>query len=488
MKKLAKLTAASLATVMLATACGDSGETTTTEGSGTTTETTDTASGDNGTLRVFGWNAFGDEDPDGLAERNEGQQAWYKEKLGVDYEFFVPTDDYDKQLASTLASGEKYDLIYFQSGPYGNFVEQGALTDLTPYIEASPILSDPNYLPTEYLDALRQPDGKIYALPTKIDGGLVATVRKDWLDEFGMEVPTTLEDWEAYWAAAKEQKGAMGLSTRVLYDIQPWASGFGLTQGLDLADDGSINVSYASDASIDMWKWFNEMYTKGYFDPNFETNSSGDFRNAMMAGQVASVSYWQHWIGTFEEKVQADETNTQKETFDVVAAPPVMKDGKGSTTFGELPLLGVPANAEHPENAIAFFELWYSEEGTFASIVGLEGYDYNMTADGKVELTELGKKHNLNHQGAEPINPNWVYPEELGGDPRGEDELAAWDMVMEYGHSSYTPSNYDELMSVIEKYGSMAIKGSIPAEEAVANMQKDITALGAQKNQTITFN
>ncbi len=483
MKKLAKLTALSLATVMVATSCGTKEE----AAAGGTDAGTPAAS-ESTSLRVFGWQPYGNDDTEENKMEAEAALKWIKDNVGLDAYFNYPQDDYNKQLASTLASGEKYDFIYFQQGQYQNFVEQGALTDLTPYIEASPILSDKTILPQSYLDALKQDDGKIYALPNKFDGGLVPTIRKDWLAEFGMEVPTTLEQWEAYFAAAKEQKGALGISTRVLYDIQPWASAFGLTNGVAKNADGTLTVPYANSQAVDMWKWFNDMYTKGYFDPNFETNSSGDFRNAFMAGQVASVSYWQHWVGTFDSKVAHDDTNPQKDTFDTVAAPPVMKDGKGALTYGELSLLAIPANAENPQNAIKFIEAFYQEPGNILGTIGYEGIDYTLNDKGEMILTDVGIEHALNHSGAEPVNTNWVYPESVGGDPRDADELEALGYVMDYGFSAYYPSNNSEIMDIVAKYGSMAIKGSIPAEEAVASMQADITALGAQKNQNFVFN
>ncbi len=479
MKKFTTLTALVLSTVVFITSCGggSKGSVTTSGGEGgTSTEST--------SLRVFGWQPFSE---DGTPD-SEAAYKWIKDTTGLDAYFNFPTDDYNKQLASTLASGEKYDFIYFQQGQYQNFVEQGALTDLTPYIEASEFLSDKSVLPDTYLDALRQPDGAIYALPTKFDGGLVPTIRKDWLEEFGMEVPKTLEDWENYWATAKTEKDAIGLSTRVLYDIQPWASGFGLSNGVTQNADETLTVSYATDEAAEMWDWFNDMYKKGYFDPNFETNSSSSFRNAFMAGQVASCSYWQHWLGTFDIRVRYDETNSQRDTFDSISAPPVLKDGKGVLTFGDLSLLAIPTNAENPENAIKFIETWYSEEGSLVGTVGYEGVDYILDEAGNIVMTELGIEHGFKHMGAQPVNTNFVYPESIGGDPRGEDELEALDYVLTYGNTAYYPSNNTEIMTIVEKYGSMAIKGSITGKEAVTNMQKELEAIGTQSGQTFVFN
>lgn len=160
---LTKTISLTLATTLLLTSCGGSSTKETTSDGGTETgQGTETSQGDV-TLRFFGWQPFSNDQPEEAA----AAATLIKAELGYDTYFNFPEDDYEKQLASTLSSGEKYDSIYFQQGLYQSFVDQQVLTDLTPYIEASPILSDKSILPDDYLDALRQPNGEIYALPTK---------------------------------------------------------------------------------------------------------------------------------------------------------------------------------------------------------------------------------------------------------------------------------------------------------------------------------
>src|SRR5699024_3076170 len=56
------------------------------------------------------------------------------------------------------------------------------------------------------------PDGNIYSLPTIYDPDFDSLmmqhklwVRKDWLDKFGMDVPETIDEFEAYLEAVKSQ-------------------------------------------------------------------------------------------------------------------------------------------------------------------------------------------------------------------------------------------------------------------------------------------
>lgn len=423
-------------------------------------------------LEIFGWEMGGEED----------EKAMFPElvsdALGVDVTTNVPTDDYEKQLSAALASGEIYDLIYIQQENYYDLVEQGALMDLTDYISQSETLSNPDILdPEMYLDPITI-DGGVYALPTKYEGGLVATIRQDWLDEFGMEIPQTLEDWEAYWEKCVAEKDAYGITLRGIDYIQPWMSGFGLQEGLVEVEDGVYTVPYASDEAAAAWEWWSDMYMKGYLEPNFETNGSSDFRDQFMAGKTGSVGYWWHWIGQFDDKVQVD---TGDMVFDTVAAPAVAgPDGSQKLSIGDLSLMAIPANADSPELAIKFFEWLYSDEGSVAGVFGYEGHDYTLDENGDIVLTEVGEEHNYNHSAADPVNGTWEMPEGFDG-PNDADEDIARQYVDETGVTVIKNADWTDINEIVAKYAAQIIKGNISGEEGTKSMQEEIEALSSDE-------
>src|SRR5690606_31719720 len=113
---------------------------------------------------------------------------------------------------TSLASGERYDLIYGDSSMLAGLIEQGALQDMTDMVAASSVLSDVTVIPQAEWD-LFAIDGRKWGVPNKFEGGTLPTVRQDWLEEFGMEDPATLDEWTEYFRRAKEEKDAYGLST-----------------------------------------------------------------------------------------------------------------------------------------------------------------------------------------------------------------------------------------------------------------------------------
>ena len=101
------------------------------------------------------------------------------EHLGIEVEWIRPyCDDF---LQTALRAGERCDLIYLNTPFMDVLVAEGALMPLTDFIKNSPILSDPDVIPTEEWEMLRYPDGEIYSVFNKYEGGTMPVIRADWL-------------------------------------------------------------------------------------------------------------------------------------------------------------------------------------------------------------------------------------------------------------------------------------------------------------------
>ncbi|MEF3302342.1 extracellular solute-binding protein [Paenibacillus sp. GYB003] len=118
------------------------------------------------------------------------------EKFNVDYKpNLVPQGTYDEKLTATLASGTIPDVTLFQSGDltgkFNKFAKQGAFTPLDEYIDQYPSLKR---IPKFVLDQFRV-NGKLYAIPQYYPKfGFTTIIRKDWLDNLGLKVPTSYEE------------------------------------------------------------------------------------------------------------------------------------------------------------------------------------------------------------------------------------------------------------------------------------------------------
>lgn len=392
-----------------------------------------------------------------------------EQHLGLDIEMVKPESDYNNVLFTSLASGEQYDLVYGDSSMLANFVEQGAITDVTDLVAASPVLSDEAVIPAAEW-TLFDLDGRKWAVPNKFEGGTLPTVRADWLEAWGMADPVTLDDWVAYFRKAKEEKGAYGLSTSGLYDIQGFMSAAGVKAGYVMAD-GKRTIPYATPAAAPIYDWFGSLAKEGLLDPAFPTNGSGEFRKLFMTDRVAAVTYWDAWVGLFNNIMATDQPESPFEAKGVSGVPG--PDGKVILRRGNASLWFIPANAKNVDNAVKFLEFWHSEPGYVLGTLGIKDVDYTVKADGTYELTEQGKAHGLDHGAPRVASTTWENP--FGALPGVEEAQA---IVMEHASVEYLPSSWTDAQAIIQKYAYPAMLGEITGAEAVAKMDEELRAAG----------
>lgn len=392
-----------------------------------------------------------------------------EEHLGLDIEMVKPEADYNNVLFTSLASGERYDLIYGDSKMLAGLVEQGAVADVTDLVAASPVLSDETVIPAGEW-ALFDIDGRKYGVPNKFEGGTLPTIRQDWLEEFGMQTPVTLDDWTAFFQKAKAEKNAYGLSLSKLYDIQGFMSAAGVKAGYVIVD-GKRTIPFASQDAAPIYDWFGSLSKDGLLDPNFTTNGSGDFRNLFMTDRVATVTYWDAWVGLFNNIMATDHPDSSFEAKGVSGVPG--PDGEVILRRGDASLWLIPANAEHPENAVKFLEFWHSEPGYVMGTLGIKDVDYTVSADGKYELTEQGQAHGMDHGAPRVASTTWQNP--FPALPGVEDAQA---IILDTATTEYLPADWPEAEAIIQKYAFPAMLGEMTGAEAVAKMQEELQAAG----------
>lgn len=130
------------------------------------------------------------------AKDGAGIQA-INEKLGVDYSLqFVPESDYNEKLTAIVTGGDIPDMVATRSlGPvrlnFLKWAEQGAFLPLDDYIDD---LEYKDYIPKHVWDS-NTVNGKVYGIPTYYPQyKLTPIIRKDWLDNLGLDVPTSYEE------------------------------------------------------------------------------------------------------------------------------------------------------------------------------------------------------------------------------------------------------------------------------------------------------
>ncbi|AIQ38900.1 extracellular solute-binding protein [Paenibacillus sp. FSL R7-0297] len=474
MKKNAALSVVLAGTVLLS-ACGsnngNASSPSTTTVPPTSSESTSPAAATEGMkLEILSGNVGG-KTPEG---NTEFAQA-ISDKTGLDVTLDKPASDYDQKVLTALSSGAKYDLIEVSDlAKLNAFIDQGVVTDLTSFVQGSKILSDPAVIPSGEWEQLKGPDGKIYGVFSKFQGATMPIVRKDWLNKLGLKEPKTLDELYAVLKAFKEEDpdgngkaDTYGLSTSGLYDIQGIMSAAGLKYRY-VMEDGKRTIPYATDAAIPMYEWFAKLVKEGIMDPNFITNDTAKMRNLFLTDRVGMVTYWDAWVGMFNNLKQQEDAAT---TFQAAGMASLQAaDGTILMRRGDPDFWIIPANAPHPEAAKKFLEFWNTEDGILLGSLGVEDYDYTVD-NGQYTLTDTGKEANMDH--GVPYWYNSTVKPQFPALPGVEEAMA---LSRQYATLELSLPTWPDAEKIVTNYALKAMSGQMPAGDAVEQMQKELKA------------
>lgn len=442
-------------------------------GHGAAQEETDRMPGEKQRLRILSGVAGGK-----TPEENEQFEQEVERLTGMVVEIEKPAADYAKKLMAALAGGEQYDLVYMGKTEMDQLVEQGVLMRLNDYIADSDVLSDPEVIEPSEWELVTYGEGDIYSILNKKEGGTLPTVRQDWMDKLGLDQPETLDEFYEVLKAFKERDpdgngkdDTYGLSTSGLYDIQGFMSAAGVKYRYVIGEDGKRTIPYATEAAVPVYEWFAKLYREGILDPNFATNDTGKMRELFLSDRVGMVTYWDAWVGLFNNMRLQDDPGTAFVAKGIPGA--VSPDGDYMLRRGDPSVWGIPVNAEQPEAAIAFMEFWHSEPGNILSTLGIENVDWTKE-NGDYTLTETGKEHGMDHGAPFPSNTRFVNP--VGALPGA---LEAREVVFNHNATvELSTADWPNAEKIVQNYAFKALMGEIPAAEAVERMNGELKAAG----------
>ena len=148
-------------------------------------------------------------------------------------------------------------------------------------------------------------DGKLMAIPeTVVDHGpCLMWLRKDWMDQLGLEDPKTLED--AYDIIDEFVKNRMGTeegetpvglvcdtdlvgTTSSSYSVDPVFDSFGASPKRWISQNGEITYGSLTEETKEALKCLNELYKRGTIDQNFALRAQNNLRDLVVNGQCGA--------------------------------------------------------------------------------------------------------------------------------------------------------------------------------------------------------
>lgn len=354
-----------------------------------------------------------------------------QENTGITVEFQHPAvgqvaEQFNLLLSkSTLPDIIEYSWLTYAGGPQ-KAIEDGVIIPLNDVID--------NYCPNlkAYLEAnpdvdrmIKTDEGAYYCFPFIRGGEQLKTstglmVRGDWLEELGMEVPKTMDEWYDVLTAFKEKKGAEApftyqYSSLGLTDNNPFAYAYGAPRNFYIGDDGKVHYGAIEDGYREYLKTMNKWMSEGLLDVDLAT-LTGDQVAAKVTNGTAGASFG--WCGSnLGTWTNAGKATT--ESFSLVPAPyPTLESG-AKPEFGQkdnayVNMGGavITTSCKDVELAARLLDYAYSEEGHMLFNFGIEGVSYTME-NGEPVYTDLLLKNpdlSITHAMAGYIRANYNGP------------------------------------------------------------------------------
>lgn len=329
-------------------------------------------------------------------------KAW-QEQTGVGIEFIVTENPTAMQLI--FADGELPDIVIFRPYEYAGGPEKaiadGIIEGLTwEEIETyapdyAKILSDgdPDIARTYKTDAGDYIGFGMIPCSVQYRNASGMVLRADWLKEWGMEIPGTVEELEAYMTNSLEKEKMLAPVESgdlvSIVDYGYWTSPFGLVSGGLYQVDGVVHAGFAEPEYKDFMAWVRSLAERGLMNTTFTWLENPIF------GDECSVYHGALGGGIGSWMAAAESPDSELGDFEVVGMPPLPgKDGVamgGGTTLISGPagttVAWITPQCDNKELALQFLNYGYTEAGGLLFNFGVEGESYTMV-DGVPTYTE----------------------------------------------------------------------------------------------------
>lgn len=319
-----------------------------------------------------------------------------EKRTGVHLDFIIPAAGNEKEAYNLMiASGELADIITHNGYSYPEgldaAVDDGYYLDLTPYLDTC--LPDYNRVRTSdpVMEKSTTTDkGRVvglHILYTEKQGPWMGMqIRKDWLDELGLEVPETYDELEEVLKAFKEKKNAyapISIGKKgTMETSHALSAGYGVLESYQQVD-GSVIYGPMEDGWREYLTMLNRWYEEGLIDPDFMTNGGWQVDTGMVLNGETGV-----WNAMYT-MISQYEAGGDIEVVPMTS--PVKEKGDKLHIRREDGYVGnavtISADCKYPEIAMKLWNYLYSEEGSLLANYGVEGDTFNYV-DGKPQVSD----------------------------------------------------------------------------------------------------
>ena len=332
---------------------------------------------------------------------SELAKVW-QEETGVKLTFEHPSGNANNQKLEALnimfASGRYADLIHHDWSQFPGGTEKlynegiinvlnDAINDWMPNLAATLSSND------TYYKLAKADNGAIYTIPMLMDGPLLTStsgpmLRGDLLEKHNLDIPETIEDWDAYLRAIKDD---VEIPFIIEYSgiSMMWARAWDITTEF-YNDNGTVKYGPVQPEFKEFLTQMATWYADGLLDRNFTTADRKAVDASMSAGTAGGTrGSGGQMLGAYIPLLQANNADAN-----LIPAPyPVLNRGdmvnhNNNWLIKNTGNVAITTTVSDFEAACRFLDYMYGEEGNLLGNYGIEGLTFEMQ-DGQPTYTDF---------------------------------------------------------------------------------------------------
>ena len=346
--------------------------------------------------------------------RDYSEMAVFKqmaELTNITIKFIHPPAEQGKeQFNLMVASGDLPDMAFLDTsklnGGLAQYLADDIIIAVNDYLESDmPNLSkfleeNPTHSKQAKLD-----DGTLAYLPmfTISDSIMVTTgmqIRTNWLENVGMSVPTTLDEWYEVLTAFKEKdaNGNGDMNDEIPFVPRQGANAisdmmkFGLPYKVLGNDffvvDDKIGYGPYSPELKEILTMLNKWYSEGLIDPDYLSTDAAGFEAKILNDIGGSYTGTVNGnMGKFLGLWESEHPDYEIKPIDPPKAPDGKIYGTDNKSYASVNGLIITSDNKHIPETLRYMDYLYGPEGYLLTNFGIEGESYTLV-DGKPQFTD----------------------------------------------------------------------------------------------------
>ena len=329
------------------------------------------------------------------------------EQLGVDIDWMFPTTGSDGGTFTTTLLADPSSLpnimsVWFMDNA-NQYLEDEIIWDLTDYIKEYA----PDYyawLQTNpaYDRAMKTDNGQYYAFGFFREGGgwndtyLGPVVRKDWMEECGLEIPTTISEFENVIRVFHDKYGATFDAAYSRFWSEGVAGAFGAYGNADAGygwyvKDGKVGLGQSEPEWREYVSWLNTLWEDGLIDQDILTEDDTTVKNKIHNDKCGIAITSMGQLNNWNKERVAD----GKDGVWIGIPYPKSDAGEISSVFGgfgiasETTVITKSADEDTLKLCLQMLNYAYTDEGFLYWNYGKEGVSWEYNSEGIPEFTSL---------------------------------------------------------------------------------------------------